>query len=576
MLSAFAVHAQVPAPDFLCTRSEAGQEILTWENVSVDCGNYVATEIYRAAAPDGPYTLLVSLPDSTQTEYLDPNPNGEQLFYFLRYVYDCPGATVRTSDTLDNFVPQPPTPKFVSVVDGDLEIHWRPSPSPEVNRYVVFDVTDNQVIPLDTVGLDTVYTVTGVPSDELTSRAYRLTALDACGNDSPLNEGTISAFDLIGRGGVGCQSEIQLIPLQQELLTVTEFRPRQGDTVSLFVSVNGGGYTLHDSWTIEDVTDTSQLYTYEAANDGDSLCFYFQINYAEIAPSQRTVVYCQVANISQPVRDFDLFGAEIQDNGELRFGYQDDVVQADNYSVALEVAGPGDTTSYSPGVALFPGEELITDGAVPITPGNSLRFVLTDSCGRTATTNYASPVWLEVQNDASGETTLNWTPPHDLPGAVFYTVLRINDDSTTTELATGIPGLTYTDPLPDPGQLCYRIQANYTPPAADTTYTFLSNVQCVVEAVEIYFPNVFSPDALQDANRAFRPFFNTPAGLEAYQLRIFNRWGALVFESEDPTAGWDGTVDGRGVPIGTYVYNLQYTPVGKFARQLTGTVHLIR
>ncbi|MEO0902126.1 MAG: gliding motility-associated C-terminal domain-containing protein, partial [Bacteroidota bacterium] len=40
-------------------------------------------------------------------------------------------------------------------------------------------------------------------------------------------------------------------------------------------------------------------------------------------------------------------------------------------------------------------------------------------------------------------------------------------------------------------------------------------------------------------------------------IRIFNRWGALVFESNDINASWDGTFNGELAPAGVYVYIME-------------------
>ncbi len=42
-------------------------------------------------------------------------------------------------------------------------------------------------------------------------------------------------------------------------------------------------------------------------------------------------------------------------------------------------------------------------------------------------------------------------------------------------------------------------------------------------------------------------------------MQIFNRWGQLIFESDDPAKGWDGNYNGSPVPMGTYVYTAVFT-----------------
>lgn len=69
----------------------------------------------------------------------------------------------------------------------------------------------------------------------------------------------------------------------------------------------------------------------------------------------------------------------------------------------------------------------------------------------------------------------------------------------------------------------------------------------------IFIPNAFSPndDGLNDV---FKP---KGIGVEDYELKIFNRWGKLVFESNNIEVGWDGYVGNGGktkAPQDVYVY----------------------
>ncbi|MGX5816542.1 HYR-like domain-containing protein, partial [Chitinophaga lutea] len=68
-------------------------------------------------------------------------------------------------------------------------------------------------------------------------------------------------------------------------------------------------------------------------------------------------------------------------------------------------------------------------------------------------------------------------------------------------------------------------------------------------------PNAFSPNG-DGKNDIFRPVVRGP--MYDYELRIFNRWGELLFMSRDPNEGWDGTYKGQPVDVGTYVWWLSY------------------
>jgi len=69
------------------------------------------------------------------------------------------------------------------------------------------------------------------------------------------------------------------------------------------------------------------------------------------------------------------------------------------------------------------------------------------------------------------------------------------------------------------------------------------------------FPNAFSPNN-DGRNDFFRPVVRGP--MYEYELRIFNRWGELIYLGRDSKKGWDGRYQGQLVGVGTYVWWLTY------------------
>lgn len=89
----------------------------------------------------------------------------------------------------------------------------------------------------------------------------------------------------------------------------------------------------------------------------------------------------------------------------------------------------------------------------------------------------------------------------------------------------------------------------------------LENAVRVEEACSMIFPNAFTPDPAGPSGGSFTPgnserkiFYPFLKGVEDYQLEIFNRWGELIFTSNDPLIGWDGYVNGQLVNMGVYVW----------------------
>ena len=88
----------------------------------------------------------------------------------------------------------------------------------------------------------------------------------------------------------------------------------------------------------------------------------------------------------------------------------------------------------------------------------------------------------------------------------------------------------------------------------------------------IYVPNTFTPD--QDE---FNGTFKVSAiGIRHLSVQIFNRWGELIFESNDPRFIWDGTYNGVVVPDGTYTYKIDFTTNSGREKQLIGHVNSLR
>ncbi|MFN5440966.1 MAG: gliding motility-associated C-terminal domain-containing protein, partial [Flavobacteriia bacterium] len=62
-----------------------------------------------------------------------------------------------------------------------------------------------------------------------------------------------------------------------------------------------------------------------------------------------------------------------------------------------------------------------------------------------------------------------------------------------------------------------------------------------------------------------------------YELQIFNRWGALVWETDTPSEGWNGRYkDSKDVQLGLYNWKLIYTDNKQVTRTLAGHVNVLR
>jgi len=66
---------------------------------------------------------------------------------------------------------------------------------------------------------------------------------------------------------------------------------------------------------------------------------------------------------------------------------------------------------------------------------------------------------------------------------------------------------------------------------------------------DLRLPNAFSPGSSPGSNDEYRVAYKS---LVKFKASIYNRWGNLLFQWNDPAQGWDGRVAGRLVPTGVY------------------------
>jgi gliding motility-associated-like protein len=170
----------------------------------------------------------------------------------------------------------------------------------------------------------------------------------------------------------------------------------------------------------------------------------------------------------------------------------------------------------------------------------------TDECGnRSNTSIIGSPVLLLEELDKS----LSWSGYIGWADVVDQYIVEKYDQQGNL-IATIPVGLDqfFTDPDASSEQIvAYRIQAIPVNPALEPVY---SNFVEVIYRSKVEFPNAFTPNG-DGMNDIF-----TFAGrfIMSGSLAIYNRWGELVYQTDAAENGWDGRVNGRYAPLGTYIY----------------------
>lgn len=107
-----------------------------------------------------------------------------------------------------------------------------------------------------------------------------------------------------------------------------------------------------------------------------------------------------------------------------------------------------------------------------------------------------------------------------------------------------------------------------------------SNFECIDidECGLIWFPNVFTPNGDQ-WNQYFQA--DSVNSIQNFEIIIFNRWGSVVYESNDAFFEWDGRDQNNNKECSTGVYFYEarithYTLVGAVEKKYRGSVTLLK
>ena len=117
----------------------------------------------------------------------------------------------------------------------------------------------------------------------------------------------------------------------------------------------------------------------------------------------------------------------------------------------------------------------------------------------------------------------------------------------------GLDTSTATNPFytfPDSGQYLVELIVENELNCFDTTNKIVS----IKPAIMLYVPTAFTPSNEDGLNDVFKA---KGVGFDTFNMKIYSRWGLKIFESNDINIGWDGTVNGKLVPAGNYIYQIE-------------------
>lgn len=123
-------------------------------------------------------------------------------------------------------------------------------------------------------------------------------------------------------------------------------------------------------------------------------------------------------------------------------------------------------------------------------------------------------------------------------------------------------------PVTDTGQFVFQLLAMNQYGCKDSTDITIT----VNPSFAIYFPNAFTPNE-NGNNDTFGP---KGYGIHEFEMMIYDRWGVLVYQTNDITKGWDGTYKGQPAMRDVYVYKCKIKNLTKDPHYYMGGFTLMR
>lgn len=192
----------------------------------------------------------------------------------------------------------------------------------------------------------------------------------------------------------------------------------------------------------------------------------------------------------------------------------------------------------------------------------------------------ASIAYAVVVSDANGctDTAVVQIDRHPLPAIIAGPDLVIDYGDPAQLTATGDGAWTWS-PLDSPED-----STNTSPvvhPEETTTYTVTTvdalgckntDVLVVIVSGSLYLPNTFTPngDSYNDT------FGALGKEIQDFELMVFNRWGELIWTTNQLSGRWDGTYRGVESPIDTYVWRVKAIEYSGRLHEAVGHVNLVR
>ncbi len=280
---------------------------------------------------------------------------------------------------------------------------------------------------------------------------------------------------------------------------------------------------------------------------GTEYCYQIISNYPGSSESYSATRCVTAISTDIPTAIADV--SSVVDGGNVELTWEPNAVfTADSYSVLRRTNG-GLFKSLQSGLT-FPS---FTDDNYSIADQACYRIDYLNSCGNTSDPGIqACPIILSYTTNSDNQIILTWTAYEGWTGGVdHYEIDKYDLNRNSLGTITLGNVTTYSDPdLADQGYF-YVVRAI---PNTATTGESVSNEIKALRKLIFAYPKAFTPDKQGPEENEMFKVFVTEEFIDTFEMKIFNRWGEMIFSTTDLLKGWDGKFNGQPQPEGTYTF----------------------
>lgn len=517
--------------------------------------------VYREY-PAGTWTLIANLPYG-QNFYFDTISICSDSINYRIETLDSIGCTSHSSidgkTFSDLIAPYIPIIYNVTVdsTSGLVTINWNVNPAGDTEGYIILqDLGGGNIVIIDTIwGINnTSYTNPGSAAGNQ-SDGYLIVAIDSCWSGNPPSPNTSASSN--GHYTIYLTNSLNICERSITLNWNPYINWSNGVAdYTIYASENSGPFVAIAS-------QSTLTFTHQNINRGSTYCYL-------VIASENGSTITSLSNkscrfVTQPptplwtyLQNVSVEGGkiEVKTFNDLSFnvsGYR--IERTENLSIPFSPVGMI-TSTINPGI-------LIDQNADPNSRSYYYRAIVVDSCGDDAlTSNLGRSIYLRVDaNDLMLINTLQWNAYENWDGTLIeYRIYRsFNGVFDPTPIAI-VPStqLYYEDYVGDlletTGEFCYYIEAVEATNSYGLAELSHSNLACVSMEPLLWVPNAFT---INGNNPIFKPVTGY-VDFNDYQFKIFNRWGQIIFQTNDINTGWDGKVNDKYAVEEVYVWQIEF------------------